>query len=248
MKKYICCAMALLMLLLSGCGIGAKKLVVEDISFPYTIVMQRDGTMLIDVDTAAVECDWQHEAFWGDVCSVSVSRSEEGHSLLCVTGLREGTETLELLCVKEGTAAEKIFHLTVEMIVNETKDVSLMNCTHRSLSGNGSGGVGTDYPFRWEGQQDGAVKVVIDRADSNLWTLAEADEAIVTVDGIYFSMETLELTVTPVAAGVGTVVMQKENAEQNTEEKLYISFTVSDELTAAATVSATPPAEAAANE
>jgi hypothetical protein len=57
-------------------------------------------------------------------------------------------------------------------------------------------------------------------------------------------METLELTVTPVAAGVGTVVMQ----QANTEEKLYISFTVSDELTAAATVSATPPAEAATNE
>ena len=146
--------------------------------------------------------------------------------------------------MKEGTAAEKIFHLTVEMIVNETKDVSLMNCTHRSLSGNGSGGVGTDYPFRWEGQQDGAVKVIIDRADSNLWTLVKADEAIVTVDGVYFSMETLELTVTPVAAGVGTVVMQ----QANTEEKLYISFTVSDELTAVATVSTVPPVEAAANE
>ena len=244
MKKYICCAMALLMLLLSGCGSGAKKLVVEEGSFPFTFELQRDGTMLIDVDTSAVDCAWQHEAFWGDVCSVSVSQSEEGHSLLCVTGLREGTEMLELFCVKADDQTENVMSLSVDVAVNGNCGVSLMGYSHRSLSGNGSGGVGTDYPFQWAGQQDGTVKVVIDRTDSNLWTLVESDDAIVTVDGIYFSMETLELTVTPVAAGVGTVVLQ----QVETEEKLYISFNISEELTAEASVSATPPAEAAANE
>jgi hypothetical protein len=36
--------------------------------------------------------------------------------------------------------------------------------------------------------------------------------------------------------------------QANTEEKRYISFTVSDELTAAASVSTVPPVEAATNE
>ena len=140
MKKYICCAMALLMLVLSGCGFGAIKLMEEEGSFPYTVELQRNGTMLIDVDTSAVECTWQHETFWGDVCSVSVSRSEEGHSLLRVTGLRAGVETLEFLCVKEGSEAEKFFRLSVDVVVDEKNAVSLTDYSHRSLSGSGSGG------------------------------------------------------------------------------------------------------------
>lgn len=223
MKKIVCCVMALALMCLGGCQKKAEKIEVTDVQFPYTMGTQKDGSFALTMDTTSLPGNqWQYEMIWNDVCQVEIK--EEQSSRILVTGLREGTEEIQLYRVTEGETTQRHLGITLFLSVDDQNRVELIRYDNKNLTQSGSAGEDSAHPYSWSSDENGMVTVSLTCENSGIWAMeADACEAYI-LEGPIYGMDECMLQITPLAQGEGSALLIRED----TGEEIRIKITVSE--------------------
>lgn len=239
MKKYVCCFMALCLLLVSGCGKNEPTVVHSDVC-PFAVSVQGDQ-LVVQLDTAQVAgCTWTYQAVRGDICDLGMSEDTEAQMLLIgVKGRRAGTETYQFYCGKDGAVPEHRFMLRLSVTVDEENNIQLQGCDCRDYAGNGESPADVPCPYTWTTMDNGTVALSVLCDDSENWTMAEQESAAFAVGSLLYGPEDGRVVeITPLGAGSGAIVLKNEALGQE------LSFTVTVGEHLLVTVEPTVEAEA----
>lgn len=243
MKKYICGLLALSLLMLGGCGGKSEKIKVTDVICPYTIQTQRDGSLQVEVETDKLPgYDWQCDMYWKDVCQVEIDQQEE-RAVFTLTGLKEGLEEIDFLYMKGGETPDYRFQMTAQVNVDGENTVLLQQHSCQSLSGNGSGGEGTEFPYRWSTNESGVVTLSLDCEDSISWSLVGEECEAYALGDLLYGQGGCAFAIHPRAEGEGVAVLEHDT----TGRQLPIGIGVDRDLCVTVRMEGAPGAEAADN-
>lgn len=220
MKKYVCCFMALCLLVLSGCGKNEPLVVYSDVC-PFAITVQ-DDQMFIQIDTSQVEgCTWTYQARSGYICELGMSEDTEEHTaIIVIKSIRTGLEEFEFYCGKGGDVPEHRFGFSVSVMVDEKNNILLQDYGCRDYAGNGVGPADAPCPYEWQTLDSGVFALTVLCEESDEWVLVESETDAFVTGTLYYGSTGRFVEINPLAAGTGQIVLK--NAALGQE----FSFTV----------------------
>lgn len=243
MKKSIHFLLALSVLFLSSCGFGGDRVKVKDVLCPYVIESQEDGSLRVEVDTGALPgYVWQYELTWGDICQAEVTQ-QQNSVVITLTGLTPGAEEVSFLCVKEGDEPEYRFQINIQVNVDGENKVSLQAYDNKELTGNGSAGENTEFPYSWTTDKDGKMTLFVTCEEQIDWVYDSSENEAFVLENLVYDWEGCILQLVPQAAGEGVVVMKNEK----TGQELPFKITVDDTLVMTVQLETAADAGTAAN-
>lgn len=192
MKKVILVILALILaiaLVIAGYMLigfrGLQKYSRADAPCPYSWQELRDGTIRLEIDTAAYpDYGWAAECYPQNVVAVAGVESEPGTVAFSILPLNMGQTYVQVFCEQTETFAVRVFEISMQISVSEEGEISVEKTGHKDYGGIAELGKADGTARYWVGPDGTANLLIAETGDG--WEAVNYDPESLEVSGPFY--------------------------------------------------------------
>ena len=210
MKKRVCGAAALLLILLLG-GCSKRFSGGEDTPYPYEWTEKGKGTIVLSINGAeAQDYDWLPQNYDDSVLEVSEEKVKNDYHTYVITPQMPGQTEITFACEKqEGPLTDHRYEIHLVLDISEKNKARVVEHYQTEYAGVQRRGEDTDAPYIYQTESDGSLSVFVeDTSEDSIWNGASDNESIavctrqnIVEGGAWYS-------VTAVGTGKATITLE----------------------------------------